>query len=146
TVHPTHLIRNPEPERTIRYNEPNACNLCHLQRSVNWSVEQEQRLWGGAPRPRGPAQFDQPEALRALALGDVVYRTILLYQIQKQRLHGLDGLLLAGLQDPYSSVRRFSAQALTTIRAEALSEEALEQTLRSEGVQVPAELQGLRSA
>jgi predicted CXXCH cytochrome family protein len=146
TAHPTHLIRNPEPERTVRYNLPNACNLCHLERSVNWSLEQEERLWGGS-RPRGGEAFDRPEVLRALAQGDVVYRTLVLHHVEKRRLRGVDGLLLAGLQDPYHSARRFAARALEAGRAQSpASEEAWEQRLLAEGVRVPAEFGALRGA
>ena len=146
TAHPTHLVRNPEPERTVRFNEPNACNLCHLQRSVNWSLEQQDRLWGGH-RPRGGPAFEAPELIRALAQGDVVYRTLLFHHIRKQRLAGVDGLFLAGLEDPYATVRRFAARALQASRSpQQPSEDAWQRLLLAEGVRVPPELEALRRA
>jgi hypothetical protein len=146
TVHPTHLIRNPEPERTVRFGMPNACNLCHLEKSVNWSLEEEERLWG-RPQIRGGPAFDQPEILRALAQGDVVYRTLILSHAEKRRLHGVDGLFLAGLQDPYSAVRRFATRALTATRSPgSRSEPEWIALLEAEGTRAPAAFFDLRRA
>ncbi len=38
SIHPTHDITVPDPQLTFAQLVPNACNQCHLDRSVNWAV------------------------------------------------------------------------------------------------------------
>jgi predicted CXXCH cytochrome family protein len=105
SAHPTHLIRNPDPGRTVRSGMPNACNLCHLEQSVNWASKHiEERF--GTPGTRGGPAFDTPELLRGFAQGDAVYRVLLLDAMRRQGLrHEL--IESEAAMDGFGVVRRF---------------------------------------
>jgi hypothetical protein len=48
-----HSIRSPEPELTELYgekNSPNACSLCHADKTVQWNREWKEKWYGKAPR------------------------------------------------------------------------------------------------
>ncbi|MEE2903348.1 MAG: tetratricopeptide repeat protein [Myxococcota bacterium] len=42
----SHTISSPTDERMFAKNAPNACNICHLDKSVNWTIDNLQKLWG----------------------------------------------------------------------------------------------------
>ena len=111
TLHPTHLIRNPDPTRTVNFNMPNECNLCHLEKSVNWSIAEYRRLWN-KQLPSGDSTFDEPEIVRGFGVGDAVYRTILLDRAKKSDLKGFEDIYSAGLDDEFYIVNTFATDAL----------------------------------
>ena len=48
-----HAIRSPEPELTERYgakNSPNACNVCHQDKTPKWACEWKEKWFDPAPR------------------------------------------------------------------------------------------------
>jgi hypothetical protein len=58
----SHRISSPGDPAMIGAGWPNACNLCHLDRSVTWTVEELKATWGAtialpadAKLPAGPA-------------------------------------------------------------------------------------------
>jgi hypothetical protein len=78
SIHPTHEITVPDPRLTASQRVPNACNQCHVDRSVNWAIAESTRLWperfaGALP---GDPQFNLPEGPRALFAGDALARAV----------------------------------------------------------------------
>jgi len=77
--HPTHDITIPDPQLTTSAGVPNACNQCHLDRGVNWSIVETKRLW---PERFNKAilskeeEFNLPEGPRALFAGDALTRAL----------------------------------------------------------------------
>jgi hypothetical protein len=58
---------------------PNACNLCHFDRGVNWSIEQAKRLWPqrfANATVSSDEQFNLPEGPRSLFAGDALTRAL----------------------------------------------------------------------
>ena len=121
TFHPTHDITIPDPSLTTSAGVPNACNQCHLDRGVNWSIEQAKRLW---PEHFKTAQlstdeeFNLPEGPRALFAGDALMRAL------AADLLGGGGpftpdpcwsspFLVEAFADSYPIVRYFAANGLT---------------------------------
>ena len=79
TFQRTHEIRIPNPTLTVTKNTPNACNLCHTDKSVNWSIMASKRLWTTTFREAKPSaepQFNQPESIRALSAGNDFSRAL----------------------------------------------------------------------
>ncbi|MGH7939287.1 MAG: hypothetical protein ACRD5Z_01695, partial [Bryobacteraceae bacterium] len=113
SAHPTHQITIPQPEETIRFDKPNACNQCHLDWSVNRVVAATKRLWPktyGVSKPGG-ARFDEPEGERALFAGDAVMRALTAAAMMPAN-DSTAPLLLEALQDRYPIVRYFAANDL----------------------------------
>src|SRR4030095_924696 len=53
----SHRIDNPSAQSTATTGRPNACNLCHLDRSLDWTARTLAKWWGGgnaAPHANGP--------------------------------------------------------------------------------------------
>ena len=81
----SHRISSPNEAAILASGMPNACNLCHLDKSLAWTRDALQKDWGGAPqlapalqthfgpnfaRPAGEAWLDHPSLLvRTVAAG-----------------------------------------------------------------------------
>lgn len=76
---PTHEISVPNPALTAAIETPNACNLCHSDRSVNWAIDASKKLWPErfrSAKVSADRQFDRPEGLRLLASHDPFLRAL----------------------------------------------------------------------
>lgn len=119
--HPTHDITVPDPQLTATNGVPNACNQCHLDRGVNWSIEQAKKLWpqqfSGAQASKDE-QFNFPEGPRALFAGDALMRALAADLLGGGGPAKPDPLwaspfLVEALTDKYPVVRFFAANGLT---------------------------------
>ncbi len=75
----THEISVPDPVLTAEKQIPNACNLCHTDKSVNWAIAESKNLWTErfrAAEISADKQFDQPETIRALASNNEFLRSL----------------------------------------------------------------------
>ncbi|HXG93536.1 MAG TPA: cytochrome c3 family protein [Blastocatellia bacterium] len=120
TFHPTHEITVPNPQLTATQAVPNACNQCHLDKSVNWAINESKRLWPqyyGAVEPSADAQFDLPEGPRALFAGDALTRALAAEAMggggpMKIDLKWSAPFLVEAFDDNYPIVRYFAANGL----------------------------------
>jgi len=121
-VHPTHRIQKPDPSRAWRHDMPEACTLCHTDKTARWAAEalaRQQRRPPPADLPTDPA-FQVAESLRALEGGDVVQRAVAAMALGDARSATADPIarlwavpfLLRTLEDPYASVRHFAYRSL----------------------------------
>lgn len=119
SIHKTHLIANPDPELTASKSVPNACNQCHVDRSVNWAIQQTKSLWPekyGALQTAADKQFDLPEGARSLFAGDALMRALAADAIWKHADQNWAAPLLAEAfsGDNYPVVRYFAANGLAS--------------------------------
>lgn len=129
TVHPTHRIQPPDPSRAWRYEMPEACTLCHTDRSAKWAARALRQQRGQPPPEDLPtgADFEVAESIRALLSGDVVQRAVAAAALGDERgaspkpLERLWAVpfLVKALEDDYPSIRRLSARSLETLVARA---------------------------
>jgi predicted CXXCH cytochrome family protein len=121
-THPSHRIQSPEPARAWRYDMPEACTLCHLDRSATWAAREWSRMFGRPlpdDLPSGP-DFALAESVRALAGGDVVQRAVVLRALTLERSYSVDARrrlwavpwLFVGLADDYGAIRHFAWRGL----------------------------------
>jgi predicted CXXCH cytochrome family protein len=113
TARRTHHIANPQPDETVRFGKPNACNQCHQDWSVNRTIATTERLWpkANSESKSGDARFDEPEGARALFAGDAVVRALTAAAMDPAT-NATAPLLLEAMQDTYPIVRYFAANAL----------------------------------
>jgi hypothetical protein len=101
-------------------DRPNACNLCHLDRSLRWTAE---KLAAWYKRPIAPGLDDTPAGARWLLSGDAILRAIAAWQYgapgarAATKIDAQVPLLVAALSDPYSAVRFVAARALRSLDA-----------------------------
>lgn len=147
SLHPSHRIDNPEPSRVWRHQMPDACTLCHTDRSAVWAAT-ERAKWPGAPSlenlrlqsPRNASatgglptdvSFQLAESVRALLAGDVVQRAVAAESLgaaasytaePAARLWAAPFLMLA-MEDRYPAVRRIAHRSLKALVARASAKE-----------------------
>jgi predicted CXXCH cytochrome family protein len=120
TFHPTHDISVPQPQLTAAQGVPNACNLCHLDKSVNWSIRESQRLWPDRYRAiaaSSDAQFEMAEGPRMLFAGDALTRALAAEAMGGEGMMKPDAqwaapYLVEAFADNYPIVRFFAANGL----------------------------------
>ncbi len=119
--HPTHEITVPDPQLTATGGVPNACNQCHMEKSVNWSIAESKRLWPvrfATAQTSTDGQFDLPEGPRALFAGDALSRSLAADLLGGGGAMKPDPLwaspfLVEAFNDKYPIVRFFVANGLT---------------------------------
>jgi predicted CXXCH cytochrome family protein len=119
--HPTHDITVPDPQLTAGAGVPNACNQCHLDRSVNWSITQVKKIWPehfAQTQLSTDEQFDLPEGPRALFAGDALTRALAADWMSgngpaKPDPRWASPFLVEAFADKYPIVRFFAANGLT---------------------------------
>lgn len=117
----THQVGSPSARETVAYGRPNACNLCHLDRTLSWTAE-KLSAWYGQKAPE-LSEDDRKIATGVLWLlkGDAGQRALTAWSMgwaPAQQASGRDWLypyLTVGLQDPYAVVRFVSWQSLKSL-------------------------------
>ena len=122
SIHPSHRITSPDPARAWRAHMPDACTLCHADRSATWAARAAAEQYGHpvpADLPKDAA-FATAECVRALFAGDAVERAVAADALTRdssytdapaERLWTVPFLLLA-MEDRYPAVRRFAWRGL----------------------------------
>ncbi len=126
----THRISSPTDARMLAGAEPNACNLCHLDRSLDWSLSALERLWGveveadegwaqayggSLNNPVGPIWLRHKDAVVRLIAADA-------YSRSPEAARALP-LLLGALDDRVAVNRMFALFALERALGRKLAEE-----------------------
>ena len=117
TFHKTHQIANPDPGMTATKAVPNACNQCHLDKSVNWAIRKTKELWpekySAAVVSKDP-QFEKPEGERGLFAGDALKRALMADALSRRadRSWAAPLLIEAFMNENYPIVRYFAANGL----------------------------------
>jgi hypothetical protein len=120
----SHQISSPSVQATLDTGRPNACNLCHLDKTLAWTAEQL-TAWYGTPRPDlGPDGSDERSvaaALLWLLRGDAGQRAIVAQSMgwtPAQQASGAGWLapyLALFLDDPYDAVRYIASRSLRSL-------------------------------
>lgn len=126
----THTIFNPTWPSMIEANQPNACNLCHLDKPIDWTITWLSRYYGVSryssyseaeleknyPNRQGPVGLgwlkSPHEATRLVAV-DALAREKAVWALPQ---------MLEMLDDPYLINRQFARIALESMLGIRLSE------------------------
>jgi predicted CXXCH cytochrome family protein len=131
-LHRSHKIEIPDPARDADHGRPDACTLCHLDKSPLWAAREAARLWPDPSRPeKAPssrpdaASLEIPDAMASLLCGDAVQRVVHARAAGRPdaalaprdkaalRVH-----LIATLCDAYPSVRMSAHKSLVALEQE----------------------------
>ena len=117
----SHEISSPTVAATLETGRPNACNLCHLDKTLEWTSQYLEE-WYGTPRP--PLGQDQ-QGIAASVLwslsGDAGNRALTAWSMgwfPAQEASGTSWMLpylALGLDDPYDAVRFISGRSLESL-------------------------------
>lgn len=114
----SHQISSPSVRSSVEAGRPNGCNLCHLDRTLQWTAEHLTNWYGQPVVPLSDDQRSISAALLWLLRGDAVQRAIIAWVMgwePAQQASGSDWLpayLSFLLQDPYSAVRYIAYHSL----------------------------------
>ncbi len=117
----SHQISSPSAAATLQTGRPNACNLCHLDRTLAWSAERLTQWYGAAMPALGDDDRQVAASLVALLKGDAGQRAIVAQSMgwpPAQRASGtawLTPYLALMSKDGYDAVRYIAARALLTL-------------------------------
>jgi predicted CXXCH cytochrome family protein len=126
-IHPSHRMQVPDPSRAWRFDMPEACTLCHTDRSADWAAQALSKQRGGGAVGEVPADFKVAESVRTLLAGDVVQRAVAASALGDERSYTKEPLarlwavpfLLQGMEDNYASIRRLAWLSLQGLVARA---------------------------
>ncbi len=114
----SHRVDSPTAAMTAEHGRPNACNLCHLDRTLAWTAENLAK-WYNHPQPAlEPEDHEVSSSLLMLLRGDAIQRSIVAWHFgwsPAMEASGEDwqplylGFLL---NDLYSAVRWIAHQSL----------------------------------
>ena len=114
----SHTVSSPSAMESARVGRPNACNLCHLDRTLSWTAGELETGWGVEKPVLAPDDERISAAVLWLLRGDAGQRALVAFacgQRDGQQASGTDWMLpfLAPLLiDPYDAVRFIAHRSL----------------------------------
>ncbi len=127
-VHRSHRVEVPDPLAQAAEGRPDACTLCHADRSLAWVGAGYARLFGRAPRAQGPDAGREAHAVRLALGGDPIERAVALAALgradalpsEAHRAGRLGVLLTAMEHDDYPALRRIAWRSARQLAPEAV--------------------------
>lgn len=111
-VNRSHRVSSPSVQATIQFGRPNACNLCHLDKTLDWAAD-HLNDWYGQEKPKlTKDEVETAASILHFVKGDAAQRAIqaAVFAWQPAReVSGTDWMrpfLLNGMDDP---MKRFAS-------------------------------------
>ena len=114
----THMILNPTNADMIESNQPNACNMCHVDKSIDWTVEYLHQWYGRTYSEQRMAEnYDQqqrsgPATIGWLSSWHPSTQMVAANVLTKHNARWALPQLLPVLDSPYMLNRQFAAKDL----------------------------------
>ncbi len=114
----SHLIDSPTASSSVETGRPNACNLCHLDKTLRWTAGHLHDWYGQPNPPLTPDQETVSAGVLWLLTGDACQRALIAWHMgwdPAKEASGEDWLpIYLGhlLDDPYACVRFISFRSL----------------------------------
>lgn len=112
----THTIFSPTKPEPLEANHPNACNLCHTDKPIDWTLKYLREWYGARFSPAKMArhypQRDQAVALGWLHSESESVRLLAADALIRRRDQAALPQLVAALDDPYLLNRQFALKGL----------------------------------
>jgi predicted CXXCH cytochrome family protein len=113
----SHQISSPKIADELATGRPNACNLCHLDKTLAWTTQQLAR-WYHLPAPRlSTNQAAVADAVRLALSGDAGQRVLMAWHLgwkpgwEAAGTDWMPPVLATLLDDPYAAVRCMAARS-----------------------------------
>ena len=117
----SHTIGSPSVRETLDAGRPNACNLCHLDRTLSWTAGHLSEWYGQPAAAIGGERDEIAAAPLGLLKGDAGLRALYAWHLgwpEARRASGenwLAPLLAQTLNDPYAVVRYIGGRSLSSL-------------------------------
>ena len=117
----SHLVDSPSVVASVETGRPNACNLCHLDRTLVWTAKSLES-WHGTPQPElNEDRRTIAASVIWLLSGDAAQRALIAWSLgwkPAQQASGTSWMapyLAQLLEDPYGAVRFISHRSLRSL-------------------------------
>jgi hypothetical protein len=117
----SHTVSSPSVGESVNAGRPNACNLCHLDKTLEWTATALAQWYGTAAVPLSDEQKTTAASLLWLLRGDAGQRAIAaqaMAWLPAQQVSGTGWMaphLATLLDDPYDAVRFIAGRSLRTL-------------------------------
>jgi predicted CXXCH cytochrome family protein len=117
----SHEITSPTVKSSLETGRPNACNLCHLDKSLTWTAQQLNQRYRQPAPAIPPGEENVPASVMWLLRGDAGQRALIAWHMgweparQASGTNWLVPYLAETLDDPYSAVRYIGGQSLKRV-------------------------------
>ncbi len=117
----SHRVDSPSAEVSATTGRPNACNQCHVDRSLTWAADHLTDWYGHPDNELDDADRHASATLHWLLKGDAIQRTLAAWTLGWQAAQDASGrewiapFLAAALEDPYLSVRFVAWKSLRSL-------------------------------
>ncbi len=114
----SHRIDSPNAATAAKTGRPNACNLCHLDRTLAWTAEKLTAWYGHAPAQLTDEQQRLAAAVRWTTNGDAAQRVVAAWAMGWEPARQVSGVkwqaafLAYLLLDPYTTIRQVAFESL----------------------------------
>lgn len=119
----SHSISSPSVRETLTAQRPNACNLCHLDKTLAWTGEHLEKWWGIAPVPIPAPWQDTSAAVVGALRGDAAVRALMAWHFGWEPARKASGgddwappILTVLMDDDYDAVRYIAGRSLRQIK------------------------------
>jgi hypothetical protein len=140
----THLIFSPTEPKTLSRNHPNACNLCHLDKNVDWTIDRlaewyslDKATISEASLKANYLKRNEPVGLGWLASEHHPTRLVAAEALTKANARWALPALIDTLDDPYLETRQFTQKGLEEMLGRRLSDFGYRFWLMKDERQVP---------
>lgn len=117
----SHQISSPSVKESVETGRPNACNLCHLDRTLAWTSDYLEQWYGTPKVALGPDDTSIAASLQWLLRGDAGQRAVVAQAMGWRPAHDASGtdwmapFLAPLLDDPYDAVRFVASRSLRAL-------------------------------
>jgi hypothetical protein len=117
----SHTVSSPSAAESVEGGRPNACNLCHLDKTLGWTNDTLAQWYGASQAALNVEQASTAASLLWLLRGDAGQRAITAQAMgwsDAQKASGTDWMapfLAQLLDDPYDAVRYIAQRSLRTL-------------------------------
>ena len=117
----SHRISSPSVQTTIQTGRPNACNLCHLDQTLEWAADHLAQWYGHEKPELTKDETSTSAAVLHLVKGDAAQRVIQASAFSWQAARDVSGtewmppFLMIGMDDPYDAIRIISERSFRSI-------------------------------
>jgi len=122
----THMIHSPTMPEMIEAGHPNACNLCHLDEPIDWTLQALSKWYGSRFRKSRIAQSypdrTAPTGQNWLTHADEFVRLVAADAASRQNARWALPQIIEQLDDPYLLNRQFALMAIERMLDIRLSE------------------------
>jgi hypothetical protein len=117
----SHTIDSPSVANTVEFRRPNACNLCHLDQTLEWTAT-HLKDWFNHPVPKlNQSQKSVAAAVLGATQGDGGERALIAWHMGWEPARQVSGTrwlapyLTMLMQDPYEAIRYIAGRSLKSL-------------------------------